>query len=157
MTIEMKPSEILFCAKFLVPQDYDLVRDWFQKRYDRTDNYFKGYLRREGSLLFYRSNFLAVPGFAKVPFTQVSFKRGERSESTMITFRIIPSLLIFSFLVLVVFWVLFFFGEFGGKYFDFVFPCFLTMFLIGSMFVKYAIELSYFKKELLNFEKKSFL
>jgi hypothetical protein len=47
-------------------------------------------------------------------------------------------------------WVLFLLDMMGVNEVDIplFIPCFMTIFPVGPIFIKYAIELSYFKKEL---------
>ncbi len=92
-----------------------------------------------------------IPGFSKIPTTQLIFKRIETSEGqTKIKFRIVtPMLLIFVFGI-VLLWTLYLFDIDGLRTSDsgYIIPVFGTIFFYGMPFVRYIIELSYFRDDL---------
>lgn len=123
-----------------------------------SDNYFKGYFNNEESMLYYRSDFLTIPGFSKMPTTQLNFKNiKELGGQTKITFRIvIPVFLIFA-IGIILLWILYIFNVDGLRTSDggIIIPILGSIFFYGIPFVKFRIELSYFKTELEKLELTS--
>ncbi len=147
----MEPKNFIMTSDLYVRLDYDDLKDRLKRKMNKDDNYFKGYLDNDESMLYYRSDFLMIPGFSKIPTTQLIFKRIETSEGqTKIKFRIVtPMLLIFVFGI-VLLWTLYLFDIDGLRTSDsgYIIPVFGTIFFYGMPFVRYIIELSYFRDDL---------
>ncbi len=148
----MRLRKILLTRDFELSISYNDVKDTLKKKLN--DNFFKGYIDKDDSVLYYRSDFLTIPGVTKIPVIQVKFERGIDPESqTKIEFKIITSLLIIIFLAITVLWTIYFFNVEGLRKSSngFIVPVFGTLFFYGLIFVRYIIELSYFKNELKRF------
>ena len=145
-------KEILLRRDFKLSISYNDVKDTLKKKLN--DNFFKGYIDKDYSVLYYRSDFLTIPGLTKIPVIQVKFERGINPETqTKIEFKIITPLLIIIFLAITGLWTIYFFNveDLRKSSNGFIVPVFGTLFFYGLIFVRYIIELSYFKDELKTF------
>jgi len=138
-------------SDFVLSIAYGDVIDILKKRLN--DHFFKGYFDKADSVLYYRSDFLTIPGFTKIPMTQAKFERDTDSQvKTKIEFKIATPLLVIILLAITVLWTIYFLNVDGLRESDgLIVPAFGTLFFYGLIFVKYTIELSYFKKELKSF------
>ena len=137
---------------FVLSIAYGDVKDILKKKLN--DNFFKGYFDKADSVLYYRSDFLTIPGFAKMPMTQAKFERDNYSQGkTKIEFKIATPLLIIILLTITILWTIYFVNVDGLRESDngLIVPSFGTLFFYGLTFVRYIIELSYFKEELKSF------
>lgn len=151
----MEPKNFILTADLYVRLDYDDLKGRLKSEMTNRDNYLKGYLDNDETMLYYRSDFLAIPGFIKIPMTQLIFKRTETSDGrTKIKFRLLtPILLIFG-LAIVALWSLYLFDIEGLRTSDsgYIIPLFGTIALYGIPFMRYMIELTYFRDDLKRLE-----
>ena len=75
----MELGEILLTRDFKLSISYNDVKDTLKKKLN--DNFFKGYIDKDDSVLYYRSDFLTIPGLTKIPVIQVKFERGINPET----------------------------------------------------------------------------
>ncbi|MBZ0246197.1 MAG: hypothetical protein K8H85_09645 [Cyclobacteriaceae bacterium] len=146
-------KEILLTTDFTLNISYSDVKDILKKKLN--NNFFKGYFDKEDSVLYYRSDFMTIPGLTKIPVIQVKFEKGINSEDlTKIEFKIVTPLLIIIFLAIATLWTIYFFNVDGLRQSNngLIVPVFGTLFFYGLIFVRYTIELSYFKDELKKWE-----
>ena len=150
----MEPKNLIMTSDLYVRLDYDDLRDKLKRKMSKENNYFKGYLDNEESMLYYRSDFLTIPGFSKMPVTQLTFKKTTNdlrvSGRTKIRFRIITPLLIIFALSIATLWTLYLLDIEGLRASDngIIIPAFGTIFFYGIPLVRFMIELSYFRDEL---------
>jgi hypothetical protein len=149
----MEPKNLIMTSDLYVRLDYDDLKDKLKRKMSTDNNYFKGYLDNEESMLYYRSDFLTIPGFSKIPVTQLTFKKTNDlsvSGGTKIRFRIITPLLIIFALSIATLWILYLLDIDGLRTSDngIIIPILGTIFFYGIPLVRYLIELSYFRNEL---------
>jgi hypothetical protein len=139
-------NNFLLIDNFTINKDYSLVEEGVKK--DLDNKFFKGYFGRDESVLYYRSDFLTIPGFTRIPAMQVHIIRDAavRSE-TKIQFKVIPALTIIFLLSVMLVWSLYVF-DVGGLRRAIIFPASASLFFYGILFLRYKIELSYFKNEI---------
>jgi hypothetical protein len=55
-------------------KDYSLIEEGVKK--GLNNKFFKGYFDKDEFVLYYRSDFLTIPGFTRIPAMQVNIIRG---------------------------------------------------------------------------------
>lgn len=142
----MRLRDFLLADNFIINKDYSLVEEGVKK--DLDNKFFKGYFGKDESVLYYRSDFLTIPGFTRIPAMQVKIIRGSDARSkTKIQFKVIPAFTIIFLLSVILVWSLYVF-DVGGLRGAIIFPILASLFFYGILFTRYKIELSYFKNEI---------
>lgn len=147
----MEAKNFMLTSDLYVQLDYDDLKGKLKSKMGKEDNYFKGYLDNDETMLYYRSDFLTIPGLSKIPTTQLTFKKEkELGGQTKIVFRIITPILIIFVLAITTLWTLYLFDVEGLRTSNYGInvPLIGTIFFYSIPFVRYMIELSYFKDEL---------
>jgi len=100
--------------------------------------------------VYYRSNFLTLPGLLRIPFTQVRLsKTGINNENTLVQFAIIRQFLFFCIAIFLISWIAYFLSLFGLIESEFTYGK-LILYWSAFYFVSYfrfMIELNYFERE----------
>lgn len=136
---------LLLSKTFVVKTDYTILVRKFKQEIDRS--FFKGYIEKDEALLYYRSDFLALPGFAKSPLSQLKLKRVGHNQ-VQIKFELIR---VSYFLFLTIFCIsgLVFALTVNGMasfFSNTVLFIFISLFFYSFLLVIYKTELDRFRK-----------
>lgn len=147
MTI-MEVKNFLLMADIIVNIEYNDLKDRFQERLNNS--IIKRPNKNDEAAFYYRSDFLAIPGFAKMPKTQFKMKRkSEGIGQTIIQFKFNTPISVLLGLVILTLWIFYIFNinklrTSGGI----IIPTLGTLLFYGVPFLSYMIELYYFKNDL---------
>lgn len=145
----MRMTSLIFRDTLKVNVDYRTIVTLFKLKLN--ENFFKGYIDRDETQLFYISGLLRRPFSINLPLIQINLENKETDDGQIIVkFKIVNfALILFGFANVSIF--LFSIADLdphGGNQVPLEVP--LLVFIISYVFLlsKYLIELSEFKKEI---------
>jgi hypothetical protein len=147
-------TSLIFRDKFSVKADYDYIISIFKARLD--ENYFKGYIDKDETQLFYFSGVFRRPLSVNLPIIQINFQnKVDEHGKTIIKFKIVnfmlilfgianASILLFSIVEL---------DPYRPNKIPSEIPLIMLVFSYAFLFGIYLAELSCFKSEITLLEK----
>jgi hypothetical protein len=143
----MKFDSLLMRHSFLVKTDYEKMRLYFKSKLDVT--YFKGYLDRDETQLFYNSGAMNRPLSVNLPMVQLNIEnKPDPQGNYVIKFKIVDLVLIFFGITnscVITFFILGYWS--GGENLPIEIPLIFFLFSYGSLQFRYRLELVNFEKQ----------
>lgn len=143
----MKFDSLLMRHSFLVKTDYDKMRLFFKSKLD--DTYFKGYLDRDETQLFYNSGAMNMPLNVNLPMVQLNIEnKPDPQGNYLIKFKIVDFVLIFFGITnscLITFFIVGYWN--GGENLPIEILLIFFLFSYGSLQFRYRLELVNFEKQ----------
>lgn len=152
---DMTYERLIFKDSFITSVEYeDLCRNLKTKL---NNNFFKGYIDKDETLLFYYPNFINASFVIRLPMTQIKFSRPiNNKEQLKIKFKIVDFILILFGIACLTIWSAFIFNyaepEIGGA--RLMIPTIATVFAYFFLQIMYAIEIDKFKRDLETIKKE---
>lgn len=151
----MTYHQLIFKNSFKTSFDYeDLCLNLKNKL---NNNFFKGYIDKDETLLFYYPNFINASFVIRLPMTQIKFSRPKNNkEQLMIKFQIIDFVLILFGIACLTIWLAFIFNYAVPEIssFRFMIPTIATVFAYLFLQIMYTIEIDKFKRDLETIKKE---
>ena len=143
----MKFDSLLMRHSFLVKTDYEKMRLYFKSKLDVT--YFKGYLDRDETQLFYNSGAMNRPLSVNLPMVQLNIEnKPDPQGNYVIKFKIVDLVLIFFGITnscVITFFIVGYWS--GGENLPIEILLIFFLFTYGSLQFRYRLELVNFEKQ----------
>ncbi|MEP6738548.1 MAG: hypothetical protein ABJA70_23680, partial [Chryseolinea sp.] len=145
----MKLKNLLLSTDIFVDIEYHDLNNRFNKILEHS-SFKENSNNNDGAVFYYRSDFLVIPGFSKMPITQLKLKRtSETIGRTKIIFKFNKWISVLLGLVITILWTSYIFNinqvrTSGGI----GIPTLGSLLFYGVAFLRYKIELLYFRADL---------